>query len=412
MDFYSLLPPRQGLTADNLTERYCHFCLCCNPWYTGTDTQELANAFNSIPKADGNVFDPWLLFLLVRQFHHGIINSWASLVALMGVERKEEQSAQKIQQYAVRLKRWMRTMHVDAYFDYLLNKPNDYYMSIPSHEPEVRDGVSVKDDHVIKSLRSGLVRGRQLNVDTTSEHCTNVSEEDWVQGDSTNVSSDKTNDILGSSSSNLHLSRHLSQANDLHISQRLSDVSSTPTIQTTSSPPHQLQGAQSLKSVSDNNHFTAAAIASLSQASQNVSPKDSFMHAAKTGLSDHWNQWKEGSESPKRTDPSQNWPSSSPSLAVDTNESTVVRRRRGRPPGARNKIRRILTEPLSSPNTNPSRPEKFEKLVHAQNTMLRAAFSHATRLPMETVDDLFSTFSTTLSSYLPSDDPSTKQRPC
>ena len=61
---------------------------------------------------------------------------------------------QKVQQYSVRLKRWMRAMHIDAFFEYLMAKEHSYFTDIPHLSDPLpvggRDGVSVEEDLAIR----------------------------------------------------------------------------------------------------------------------------------------------------------------------------------------------------------------------------------------------------------------------
>ena len=61
---------------------------------------------------------------------------------------------QKVQQYTVRLKRWMRAMHIDAFFEYLMAKEHPYFMDVPHPNDPFpvagRDGVSAEEDLAIR----------------------------------------------------------------------------------------------------------------------------------------------------------------------------------------------------------------------------------------------------------------------
>ncbi|OIW24105.1 hypothetical protein CONLIGDRAFT_686309 [Coniochaeta ligniaria NRRL 30616] len=57
---------------------------------------------------------------LARQLETKEVKTWAELALKLGVDPPDQdrgQSSQKIQQYAVHLKRWMHSMHLDAFFD-------------------------------------------------------------------------------------------------------------------------------------------------------------------------------------------------------------------------------------------------------------------------------------------------------
>ncbi|KAL1867241.1 hypothetical protein Plec18167_008782 [Paecilomyces lecythidis] len=85
------------------------------------------------------------------------LKTWIQLATELGVEppsAEKGQSSQKVQQYAVRLKRWMRAMHIDAFFEYCLGHSHSYYTQIPSDESpsESRDGVPLEEDLALTSL--------------------------------------------------------------------------------------------------------------------------------------------------------------------------------------------------------------------------------------------------------------------
>jgi hypothetical protein len=80
----------------------------CNPSIPlETDSTELRKIFRSPPKSDNKSFNTFTLFELIRKFEAKEIKTWAQLVEDLGVEKpsiEKKQSAQKVQQYAVRLK--------------------------------------------------------------------------------------------------------------------------------------------------------------------------------------------------------------------------------------------------------------------------------------------------------------------
>ena len=73
--------------------------------------------------------------------------------------------------FANSVQRWMRAMHIDAFFEYLLGKQHPYYLQIPSlHNPfpsEGRDGVPLEEDLAIRALDPSLKpkRGRRKAED-------------------------------------------------------------------------------------------------------------------------------------------------------------------------------------------------------------------------------------------------------
>ncbi|KAK6534312.1 hypothetical protein TWF281_005639 [Arthrobotrys megalospora] len=149
--------PTRDITDENIDDCYVDFILCCNPAVPDNcDTAELRKSFRAPPKSDGVTFSVFKLFQLIRRFEEGDIKTWIQLVTELGVERKQDQSTQKVQQYAVRLKRWMHAMHVDAFFEYCLNRLHGYYREIPSSLPtlddEVRDGVPLEEDLALRAL--------------------------------------------------------------------------------------------------------------------------------------------------------------------------------------------------------------------------------------------------------------------
>lgn len=63
--------------------------------------------FRAPPKSDGKSFNPFLLFRLLTRLENKDIKTWSDLVIELGVEPpdpEKNQSTQKVQQYAVRLK--------------------------------------------------------------------------------------------------------------------------------------------------------------------------------------------------------------------------------------------------------------------------------------------------------------------
>ncbi|CAB52738.1 ARS binding protein Abp2 [Schizosaccharomyces pombe] len=404
MNFYSLLPSRHDVSADNITEKFCQFCLCCNPWYAGADTRQLANAFNMIPKSEGQKFEIWVLFLLVRQYHQKIINSWSKLVGFLGVERKDEQSTQKIQQYVVRLKRWMSQTHVDAFFDYLLNKPNPYYLEIPETQPQVRCNVNVTDDLVIKSLRAGLMSHPDVNSSSISTMRTSTSPSNWIH--SASASLDDNTHNLGSFVTNPHADSQecpTPQSLLMRASHHMSERGSQQAHQTTPQN-HSLPHPPNMFEPPDEDHQLPSA------ANNSHNHDHAFQTAEAVGVADSidpdWHQWPDDLRdvsSPKESDGlNDSWSRQTNQVETENVENEAgVPRKRGRPPGARNKIKRLRSEPSVSLTLSISWYERFEKLMHAQNTMLRSAFSHVARLPMETVSQLLSHYTETISQYLP-----------
>ncbi|KAL6705344.1 hypothetical protein ACN47E_006993 [Coniothyrium glycines] len=153
-------PPSRHVSDETINDAYASFVLYCNPNFpTSIDTAELVKLFRTPPKSDGNAFSIWTLYELIRKFDAKEIKTWTQLALDLGVKppnTDEGQSTQKVQQYSVRLKRWMRAMHVDAFFEYLNGRNHPYYMQIPPPQdpfPEGgRDGVPLEEDLAIRAL--------------------------------------------------------------------------------------------------------------------------------------------------------------------------------------------------------------------------------------------------------------------
>jgi len=100
--------PTEMVSEVNLPQQYASFIKFCNPTIPiDTDTTELCNIFQSPPKSDGKSFQTWDLFQLIKKLESKEIKTWAQLALDLGVEPpslEKGQSAQKVQQYAVRLK--------------------------------------------------------------------------------------------------------------------------------------------------------------------------------------------------------------------------------------------------------------------------------------------------------------------
>ncbi|KAI2626824.1 hypothetical protein GGS21DRAFT_263127 [Xylaria nigripes] len=155
-----LMLPNRAVTSDTIEDAYVNFILHCNPAVPlDVDTTSLREAFRTPPKSEGKSFSTFTLFGLITKLHQKEIKTWAELALRLGVEppdHEKGQSSQKIQQYAVRLKRWMHSMHVNAFFDYLLDNPHPYWMQIPMDNNPVceegRDGVAAEDDMALRAL--------------------------------------------------------------------------------------------------------------------------------------------------------------------------------------------------------------------------------------------------------------------
>ena len=113
VDQLSSTPPERSLpstevTQDSIEDAYVSFILCCNPTIPiPEDLSDLRRGFRSPPRSDGKSFRTYTLFELIRKLENKEIKSWSQLALALGVEppiAEKKQSAQKIQQYAVRLK--------------------------------------------------------------------------------------------------------------------------------------------------------------------------------------------------------------------------------------------------------------------------------------------------------------------
>lgn len=167
-----VLPPRD-VSEENIADVYAAFILYCNPYFPlDIDTSDLKRIFQTPPRSDGKDFSIYTLWELIQRFDSKEIKTWTQLALELGVEPPSVErggSVQKVQQYSVRLKRWLRAMHVDAFFEYLLGKKHTYYLDLPPpHDPHPtrgRDGVPADEDLAIRALDPSFrpKRGRKRN---------------------------------------------------------------------------------------------------------------------------------------------------------------------------------------------------------------------------------------------------------
>ena len=148
--------PSRDINEHTIEDAYVQFILYANPGVVA-DTTELRRAFRSPPRSDGKSFNTYTIWQLIRKLDYKEIKTWAQLAIELGVEPPSaEQSGQKLQQYAVRLKKWLHALHIDAFFEYCLNKPHTYYTQLPTasrEEPEEgRDGVPIEEDLALRAL--------------------------------------------------------------------------------------------------------------------------------------------------------------------------------------------------------------------------------------------------------------------
>ncbi|CCC13611.1 unnamed protein product [Sordaria macrospora k-hell] len=159
---YATRPPLPdvNVTQETIEDAYVDFIFHCNPHVPlETDTIVLRDTFSDPPKSGGKSFNTFVLFGLIKQLETKEIKTWAELALKLGVDPPDTdkgESSQKIQQYAVRLKRWMHSMHIDSFFEYLVGREHEYWVDIPSlaiplTEVE-RDGVRAEDDMALRAL--------------------------------------------------------------------------------------------------------------------------------------------------------------------------------------------------------------------------------------------------------------------
>ncbi|MCJ1477335.1 hypothetical protein MMC13_006006 [Lambiella insularis] len=152
--------PLQNITQESADDAYVQFIFYCNPSIPlTTDATELRKGFRSMPKTDGKSFDTFVAFQLIKKLEAKEIETWSQLVTELGVEPPDltkNQSSQKVQQFAVRLKRWLHAFHIDAFFQYCLGKPNPYFIDLPPAEEgisdRIRDGVPPEEDLALRAL--------------------------------------------------------------------------------------------------------------------------------------------------------------------------------------------------------------------------------------------------------------------
>lgn len=100
--------PSIEITDDSIDQAYVDFIFYCNPSIPlDTDPTELKKGFRSPPMSDGKKFNPFTLYGLISRLESKDIKTWVQLVIELGAELPDpskNQSTQKLQQYAVRLK--------------------------------------------------------------------------------------------------------------------------------------------------------------------------------------------------------------------------------------------------------------------------------------------------------------------
>ena len=100
--------PSRDVTDETIDDAYVKFILYCNPAVPqSVDTTELRKTFRNPPRSDGKLFNIHTLWGLIRRLENKELKTWTQLAIDLGVEppsAEKGQSAQKVQQYAVRLK--------------------------------------------------------------------------------------------------------------------------------------------------------------------------------------------------------------------------------------------------------------------------------------------------------------------
>ncbi|KAL3476802.1 putative ARS binding protein Abp2 [Aspergillus californicus] len=151
--------PSRDITDENIDDAYIMFIFFCNPNVPlSADSTELRKTFRSPPRSDGKSFSVFTLWELIKKLDSKELKTWIQLAIELGVEppdMEKKQSTQKVQQYAVRLKRWMRAMHVDAFFEFCLSHQHPYYTQLPANNAVVsdsRDGVPLEEDLALRAL--------------------------------------------------------------------------------------------------------------------------------------------------------------------------------------------------------------------------------------------------------------------
>ncbi|KAH7040076.1 ARS binding protein 2-domain-containing protein [Microdochium trichocladiopsis] len=172
------LPTRQVVDS-NIEDVFVSFILYCNPAVPAeSSTEALREAFRSLPKSGGKAFSAFALFELVKKLTAKELKTWAEVVIKLGVDPPDVdkgESVQKIQQYAVRLKRWMHALHVDAFFDFLIGIEHVYWVQVPFTSNPIaedgRDGVAAEDDMALRALLPHIKpkRGRRKPEDDLSK---------------------------------------------------------------------------------------------------------------------------------------------------------------------------------------------------------------------------------------------------
>ncbi|KAL8712803.1 MAG: hypothetical protein Q9220_003011 [cf. Caloplaca sp. 1 TL-2023] len=141
--------PSIEISDETVDQAYVDFIFYCNPAIPlDTDSAELKKGFRSPPMSDGKKFSPFTIYGLISRLENKDIKTWVQLVVELGVELPDpikNQSTQKLQQYAVRLKHQIGE--------------------------SVRDGVPPEEDLALRALVPELrpKRGRRKADDADDE---------------------------------------------------------------------------------------------------------------------------------------------------------------------------------------------------------------------------------------------------
>ena len=100
--------PSREVDDSTICDAYVQFIMYCNPSIPlDVDVVELKKGFCNPPKSDGKNFSPFRIYELISRLEMNEIKTWTQLVIDLGVELPDaakNQSSQRVQQYAVRLK--------------------------------------------------------------------------------------------------------------------------------------------------------------------------------------------------------------------------------------------------------------------------------------------------------------------
>ncbi|KAE9991550.1 hypothetical protein EG327_011514 [Venturia inaequalis] len=172
--------PDRNVTEANIADAYIAFILYCNPCFPlSVDTTRLRKRFVELPASEGVRHNIFLLYNLIgrHEAKDPECETWTQMIKLLGVKEpntEKKQSSQKVSQFCVRLKRWLKQRHIDAFFGYLRGHELDYSQKIPHPSegyPASRDGISIAEDFALHALdpttqpKRGRKRAEELDDD-------------------------------------------------------------------------------------------------------------------------------------------------------------------------------------------------------------------------------------------------------